>query len=366
MTVLKNKTQQILHPQQVGQYNPSFNEGGFIDLHDLLNRVDQFKCWQHILNQYVNEETKFRNPFREDKRGDCYLQYSYGMLCLTDYANKEFNGMSLIEATKRKFGLSFKQALIKLSEISNITPIYNVNPNSTIKLSYSKFDFKLKPVPHTNTMGDSIFLQRDAEFWSKRYISSEDLIEDDVISVKSYYYNTRKTPNNFYIRHLGNTRCYGYKINDKFKLYMPDAKEFVSTLGINDVGGIIKSKGNTLFITKSYKDYRVIKNSGCECVWFQSEAMIPEEYILADYILRYKTIIVLYDNDEAGIRGSKILSETLNTLADKTISTTAFVPIIGGKDPDDFIVKFGKNELKLLLNQIADEHKRIISRSRNT
>ena len=56
-------------------------------------------------------------------------------------------------------------------------------------------------------------------------------------------------------------------------------------------------------ITKSYKDYRVLRNLGVNVTWFQNEGAFPDN--LDDIINDYKDVIVFFDNDFTGLAASE-------------------------------------------------------------
>jgi hypothetical protein len=99
--------------------------------------------------------------------------------------------------------------------------------------------------------------------------------------------------------------------------------------------------GDTLYITKSYKDWRVLTNLGKDAIYFQNEGMLPDISILSMYISVFNQVIVLFDNDKAGIPASnKVVKYINNHYSSKAISV---VLPFDEKDPAD-IIKAGKKQ----------------------
>ena len=118
----------------------------------------------------------------------------------------------------------------------------------------------------------------------------------------------------------------------------------------NDVGGInsLVSFGRQLVITKSYKDWRVLKNIGLNVIWFQSENMFPSISILQDLASRFTNFTILFDNDEAGIKAGEKLLNLLFELQSGVRRVNVPFDLLekGVKDPSDLRKRYG--EVKLL------------------
>ena len=66
-----------------------------------------------------------------------------------------------------------------------------------------------------------------------------------------------------------------------------------------------------MLITKSYKDWRVLKNAGYNTIWLQNEGCkIPFDRLIQ--LQQYRTKFILFDNDDAGIKASNNLAEYAN------------------------------------------------------
>lgn len=350
----KKKKQQVGLPNFVLNFDTNWKNKSYLDVQDVLSSIDQLYCWGHIIGRSVELEEPICNPFRSDNTPGCWLDKFNNLIILVDFASKEFNGMSIIEATKRKYNLSFKNALYKLLELSNVSlSTLKRTPSNFKNRQFSNFTFKISILPYHNSDGEVCFLKRDAVYWKKRYVSSANLVEDQVYSVKSYITNSKKSPNINRIR-VPNTLCYAYTVNNKYKLYMPLVKQFISQLTENDIGGydLLPEKGDLLIITKSYKDYRVIKNLGYNVIWVQGEIMEIPEYYIQELSNRFTQILFIYDNDSTGIINAQDRVSTFNSY----FPNKAFYGYLRDfKDPDELIVSLGPKELRIAIKTLINE-----------
>jgi DNA primase len=90
---------------------------------------------------------------------------------------------------------------------------------------------------------------------------------------------------------------------------------------------------------------------GYEAVAPQSENTRTQFDLLKELIPKYEKIIILYDNDEAGMLGAKTLEEFLNE--DKVKSV--FIKDPNTKDISDYIQTYGVNCGQLLIKMLIDE-----------
>jgi 5S rRNA maturation endonuclease (ribonuclease M5) len=202
------------------------------------------------------------------------------------------------------------------------------------------------------------FIKQDKLFWTKYGISKQNLIDDRVFPVRRYVMtNTKSGTVNIRPRQL----CYVFaEFEKRKKLYFPDAeksKRFITNCKKDDIGALntLPSFGRQLFITKSYKDCRVVRNQGRYSIWNQNEGMIPSIDLLISIIKRFKQVIVFYDNDEPGIKAAQELTSIINNhfpgkAAPLWLPTNLNQQ--GISDPADLIHYRSKNELNQFLNKI--------------
>jgi hypothetical protein len=319
----------------------------YINSEEVLKKVSQEKIFEHIFGYEPKEYEFVTSPFRKDKRPGCWFYYTEnGTLRFADFANTSvINGIRLknidcIDSVRIKHGLNYVQALKYVLE--NIVETISVKKPLIQK---NKEEVELHIMPRN-------FKKEDINFWNRYLISIDNLMEDKVFAVSNVFMkNTRKGD----IRVNFNTIAYCYTNFEgkRKKIYNPLAKpgntRFITNCKQDDIGGIHNLKNdNTLIITKSYKDYRVIKNLHYQVIWFQSETQFPNQNLLSEIFKKYNKIVIFFDNDEVGIKSSNTLLIYIKSFYKKEVKNI-FLPInyleYGIKDPSDLVAKKGQTFL---------------------
>jgi hypothetical protein len=322
---------------------------GFIDVKKILEQVSEEQIFALVFNFIPEIGEYYTSPFREDENEGCFFEYGEkGDLRFVDYGNYSIiKGVKMVnigcfDAVKIYYNLSnfyqvlkFIQFNIKKIQKLDYTKIHNNNVNIKKR---EKFSITITTKP---------FEIKDKNFWSKYLISSSNLEEDKVYSVNSFFLESSKG----YVNNKPKELCYAYTdFKDSLKIYLPERKKkrFITNCNENDIGGwnLLNKTGKQLVITKSYKDYRVLKNLKINVIWFQNEGQIPSLEILYSLIYRFTEIIIFYDNDKVGIEASIRIVETFNNLIPK-ISRNIYLPDLSIKDPSD-LVKETKTDKKLI------------------
>lgn len=314
------------------------NKGGKISITEVLRFVSQEQIFEFAFGFQIDFNEFYTSPFRKDNNPGCFFDWYKGRLFFIDFAtSKIVKKINL----RRVDCFAAVQLLHKLPNfISTLHYIY-------AKLCLGKVNTSKKERPTVIKKKSVItpfsrsFIKADKDFWSPYYITKEQLIQDKVIPLKAYnLYSTKSRISSFVLREIA--YCYSdFPINKK--IYFPKRKKnqgprFISTTDQNDIGGIntLPVIGDKLVITKSYKDWRVLKNNNIDSVWFQGEGLIPET--LPQLLKRFDETIIWFDNDKEGIKYSQELFELCVSLELSTIREIR-VPVIKPsiKDPSDFI-----------------------------
>lgn len=333
---------------------------------EVLKRVSQKDIFKALFNEDIvlDKEKLYTAPYRKDDHADCWFEEFEGKLCFVDFASPGKKSKTCFDVIMLLYGLTFPQSVewcnseFKLGlgnsstkKVKKIIVESNFTQEEEIIKSFKKRTITLLPRE---------FNHKDRQFWGKYEISSLNLIEDKVKAVEMYRaYNRRNEP--FTVRPI--SVCYAYTEfpEGRVKVYTPNSttSKWITNCNQDDVGSIehLKNKGELLIISKSYKDCRVLRNQGLNCIWFQNEGMFPNEKIIRGLTKRFKHILVWFDNDEAGIVNSRILVAYINSIhPNKARSIMLPVNLLPQniKDPSDLIFHKGVNELteflKLVLN----------------
>jgi DUF2075 family protein len=342
-------------------------ESGFINKNKLLEYVSQADIFQLVFGFEPVEFDYITSPFREDTNPGCWFEIDLNTnkLRFTDFADtRVINGVKMsnidcFDSVMVYYGLPnfyktlefIKAKLIDGREIKHdiVHKIYT-KPKKVIKN-------KVKILMNTRD-----FYIIDRNFWQLRYdITKENLIEDKVFPTKKFKLFGTKTGD-----HMFRTDDIAYAYTEfasgNKKIYRPKKKgnrRFITNCDAEDVGGMFSkiTSGRLLIITKSYKDYRVLRNLGLNVRWLQNEGMFPKGKEFWDLLDNFDNIVVLFDNDPAGIKAAKDLVDLIN-YPEMNRARSVYLPVgllaRGISDPSDLIHKRNKQELInfLKLNRI--------------
>lgn len=322
----------------------------------VLKYVDESDIFGLVFGVIPEEYDTCVSPFREDKNPGCiFSRDPKGKLRFCDFGNKkEKNGvkmshMDCFDAVKVYFGLSNFRSTLEF--------IYNnliKGKNLSIRKGYEvENSYKKEGFYFSTAIRD--FEYRDKVFWFDSYgITKKNLIEDKVFAInKLFLRNTKKGDLDIDIKGLG--YLYTDFESGHKKVYTPFAKtRFITDCKNDDIGGLrfLPQSGKKLIITKSYKDYRVLRNLGLNVVWFQNEGMFPSEELLISLCRRFESVVIFFDCDSTGIFSSIMLRDLINSF----LPYKARIYHIPEhflerrvKDPSDYYKKFGRSKLIELL-----------------
>lgn len=331
-------------------------ESGFISKDKILEYVTEEDIFELVFGYKPIEHELVVSPFRSDTSPRCFFEVDLnrGKLRFTDYADPrvirgiKMRNIDCFDAVQVFFGFNnFYQALdyIKRRLITgkNISPIKE-RPKPVVTSRKKKMEILI------NTRE---FLIQDRDFWETRYlISKENLYEDKVFPLKEYrLLHTKSGEHRFTPRNI----AYAYTEfeSGNKKIYSPlDKKEykFITNCDENDVGGMLTSikSGRLLIITKSYKDYRVLRNLGLNVRWLQNEGMFPKDRNFWELLKEFTQVKILFDNDFTGISAATELMGMINKLYPNKASFF-HIPVsylsLGISDPSDLLHKSGRPDL---------------------
>lgn len=317
---------------------------GLFNYRDVFKYVNQLDVWRDILNDaslQVNEI--ICNPLRADSNPSCYLREYNHIILMTDFAFPEYNKYTCVHAVAQLHNISLNEAaqlIISKYVLHTITTIFNPvskqKEGKKVKKYISNVKGNFHFTAYTNINKQPTFTKEAAEYWMKRNITSQQLKAHNVYNVYCWYYNDRMI--------VPKSICFAYYEPDTghTKLYQPLADERFpySTMSKNHI-----NKGNTdidskyCILTKSLKDLMVLENifKDMHIYSVESESMIPDDLSL---FCKYDKVLILYDNDNAGINASNKMCEVMKSNNVNAINISINEDIFNDcKDADDIIVK---------------------------
>ena len=347
------------------QRTDDVDELGYINKQFILGKVTQEEIFSLVFDFEPQEYVYVTSPFRKDNDPGCWFEYYDDELRFKDFGNPSRYGriklknIDCFDAVQIKYKLpNFYETLrfIKAKLIDE----QNYQPKRAGKILLSNQPIIRNKKPVQIFAATRPWEKRDALFWKRYLISRENLIEDRVFPVcRVRLKNTKKGDVVFNTQDL--SYLYTRFLGGRKKLYRPFQKKkyrFITNCTNSDVGGYdqLVSSGRLLIITKSYKDFRVLKNLGFNVVWFQNEGQTPNEKLLKELCDRFDKVLVFFDNDSTGIEASQEVAAKINKLYNHAKATFIYLPEELRKykvsDPSDMIYRRG---LQKLINFLTEK-----------
>jgi len=261
-----------------------------------------FEHFCKLEQKLTGDDIKIKSLFNPDERTPSMCIY-----CTPsgEYKFKDFSTGkqgSAIDMLKMLTGLSYYKVSNLVIEKYNDFILHNNGGYDVEKfIKASKYRVTTHAVRNWST--------QDQYFWTQFNIGTKLLTEHRVAPLE--YYTMTKDSNKLTIRGL---YMYGYFKEDGtlYKIYQPKTldKKFIKVA--NYVQGWEQlRKHSNLVITSSLKDVMSIKSLKLEIdvIAPDSENTILKQDVMEELNNRYKNIILLFDNDEAGIKAMEDYKE---------------------------------------------------------
>lgn len=269
-----------------------------ITLDYILSKVSEYDIYQAYIGNF-KVGMIYNSPFRKDKNPSfgCYYSRTTKQLMFKDHGTGDCGNVV-------KF-VSLLTGLTNYSDILN-NIVNKLKITNDMQLGSSK-----QYIPSKETVIGVIrqnFTDIDINYWAQFHISLNTLKKFNVDSIKYYL-------NNGIVKGIykDNNPMYAYKVYNHFKIYRPLADKYTkwrSNLNINDVQGFkqLPKTGDTLIITKSLKDVMCLYEMGINAVSPNSESSWLPDKALESILKRFKTVLICFDRDIAGMKNMRKLS----------------------------------------------------------
>lgn len=293
----------------------------------------------------------FLSPLREDRKPSvAFYRTNNGQLIYKDFGDNTH--LSFIGLVMKMYSLSYYQAIRKIAEDFGLVKrkSQTQEPVKPIRVINTRFE---ESKPSIINVEVQEFTDRDIAWWGQYNISVELLQKFHVYSCKYVFLNSR-----VFAEYTEKNPIYGYYFGkkngkEKWKIYMPKRTEWkwICNTGNETIQGYreLPPRGNVCVITKSLKDVLCLRSFGIYAVAPNSEHLFVSDEILENLKRRFKTIVVLYDNDHTGMRRTVEIRqqhpELLYTLIPKCS---------GCKDLSDYVKTNGVENAKSLINEYVN------------
>lgn len=313
---------------------------------DILSIISEEEIYSYYMSQDFRINKLYQCEFHKDKTP------SLGFYQSKKYIRYKCFGCGStgnpFEFVMNLFEINFYEALEKIiSDFNIIQNETNTKVRREIKRSFTNNISEVKIYPSFQP-----FNKVDFDYWSQYSLDLSFILNYNVNSCETVYFTSRSGKYRQYGIYSKENPMYCYSFNNSYKIYRPlsDNKQgkWLQNSTSWDIQGMeqLPKKADIIIITSSLKDVMVLRKLGYYAIAPHGESvMIPDKII--DYIYGISdNVIVFYDQDEAGIKYSNILSDKLST-------SRIFIPKeYNIKDISDYVKNTDINEGKLLMNKL--------------
>lgn len=321
-----------------------------ISTREVFSNTQETEVLNSVFPEIIQLPCIINSPLREDKHPSFSIYVNNtGKVRYIDYATGDTGG--LLDLLCAYWNCSFQECLtrIKSMNFSGKGIPETVSKSSHIKVSDRAsihIEVKIRPwkdydISYWQSYGCNIKLLKKAEVYpiSHKIIFKNGHKHTFIAPQYSYVFIERKEG----------------KITKK--LYSPFATKYKwITDNDHSVIGLwnkVPKTGEVVCICSSLKDAICLwSNSGIPCIYIQGEAYNISDTAVKELKRRFKTILICFDNDEAGIKDAQKLQQQ-----------TGFINVVlpyfeGGKDISDAYKIMGKEKFKeTIVNHIIQSFK---------
>ena len=295
--------------------------------------------FEHYLNlpeRLHGQQLKLLSVFKSERTPSMTLWYDQAK---QEYRFKDFSsgeGGSAYDLVSKLYNLNFKEALYKI--MTDYTRVKALGIEDQVEIVPQKA-YTIESYEVRN------WIENDAKYWSQYGISRRQLERYCVKPLKTYRMNNGEKTLNF----TPSIITYGYfsMTGTLYKIYSPKNPKRKFFKVADHIQGIeqLKYESEILVICSSLKDAMCL-----DAMSFKLEVIAPDSEnttIKPMYIdvlrRRYKKIVTLFDNDEAGIKAIERYKNELGI-------NGCFYPT--AKDISDAVARDGQESVKNTLERI--------------
>jgi hypothetical protein len=266
----------------------NFNNSNELFIGDILNYVDQAEVYSRFLNYTPEENTFYSSPFSKDKNPSFRFQWYEGRLLYKCFStNQAGNCIELVAYLERCSNQDAIQIIANRLNIKNERCVVE-------KPIFAKKETKIEVIPF------DYYPMSFHRYWSNFGVTKEILDLYDIKPAKQVWLN------DFIVsQYKDSSPVIRYRVNGRYKIYKPldNQYKWLSNTKQYDIFGLtqLPKKGELLIISKAMKDICCWKSLGYWSIATCSEVVLIPNDVMEDLKKRFKKIIVVLDNDEAGI-----------------------------------------------------------------
>lgn len=328
----------------------NFKEIPYIEDYVLFSRVTPYQVFLHYIGEFELHRP-ICSPLRQDEVPSFVIikskEASAGLL-YHDFATGETG--NAVRFVANLYCIGYRQALYKIAcDFQIVEDIYNISA----KVAKRVLDKIALTKPITKKVKIGITKRQwklhDKTFWKQFGIRKSTLERFNVCPIQYLFLNDRIIK--------VDKHAYAYQEEKDgmltFKIYQPYSKTFKWINNTNSTvhQGYVElpESGDIMIITKALKDVMsMLDVCDIPSIGLQAESVKVKESVIDEYRNRFKKVICLFDNDNAGIK-----------LGEKFASSYG-LPLIRlpehiGKDFSDSVKNVGKNKARQVLQELIKQ-----------
>lgn len=318
-----------------------------ITLDEIFFKVSEYELWKYYCSNFKNIDTPFLSELYKDNNPDCRIfQSNNNHLLYKDFGDGG-KVYGILDYIQLKYNVNFKECLKIIVSDFNIRK-NDIITNKNFKVKQIEETLLIKPKKQIDIIQQAYTIY-DYNYWIQYHIPLTLLEFEEIYSCKYVYLTTNKGI--FKYESNKNNPIYAWKEYDidlnflGWKVYMPfNNQKWLNNANDNAIQGIkfLEYKSNILFRTKSRKDILVLKLLNFESFSNSSENILLKQYDFECLDNKYDQIFGLLDNDETGIKYSKITEKMYNI---------PHIFVDEHKDISDYVKFYGLEKAKLMINE---------------
>lgn len=308
---------------------------------EILKRISYWDLWSYYIPG-VQLKKKFLSPLRAEKKPSCSLFVTPdGVILMKDF---NLGTYTIWKFLQEKYGLTYVECLLTINNDFNLKL---ATPKNKPTMAY--YGIVKQEQPKLDSVRAKIQIKRrdwnkmDEEYWAKYGLDLKFISKRGVLPLQNFWVNDSLV---YWYNEFNPAYSYEFEKGIR-KIYTPFSKfgKFIGNASDDIFQGekYLPWLDETLIITKGYKDVLVLSKLGYNSIAPQSESCNITVDKMRTLQHRFRTIYLLYDNDSAGIKGSKRICDQHNLIP-------LFIPVESQcKDISDFIKQYGKKQtIKLI------------------
>lgn len=257
-----------------------------------------FQYYLNLPEQLTGQNIKINSIFNPNDKTPSFCIYVNETIM--QYKFKDFstgkNG-NKVDLVKLMFNMEYPEASRKIVKDYNLFVKNN---------GVQKIDFKPESKWEINFIQERSWTITDKKYWLSFRIGKTILEEFNVKPIE-YYTLVKQDSDKIENLRCGSKWCYGYfdKNGEVYKIYQPFSKNYKFYKAKSYLQGLDQLKYNEpyLVICSSLKDALCLKGMGynVEVLAPDSENTMIKPHVIEHLKKKYKKIITLFDNDQAGL-----------------------------------------------------------------